>query len=102
MACLLAAAEAALAPWRLRPIDAFSTTLFGSPATRPQWLLSPTRLKQPLHKMFDAPYNCAVYSVGADVQTYTIYTQCDHCGIYDRDPAWCSLCQRLKDTKRTA
>jgi len=31
------------------------------------------------------------------MRTYTIYTQCDHCGVYDRDPKWCSLCQRTKD-----
>ena len=34
------------------------------------------------------------------MQTYTIYTQCDHCGIYDRDPQWCTLCQRPKEAKR--
>jgi hypothetical protein len=34
------------------------------------------------------------------MQTYTIYTQCDHCGIYDRNPQWCALCQRPKSAKR--
>ena len=31
------------------------------------------------------------------VQTYAGYTRCDHCGIYDRDPHWCDLCQMPKD-----
>ena len=34
------------------------------------------------------------------MRKYTIYTQCDHCGIYDRDPQWCALCQRPKEAKR--
>jgi hypothetical protein len=34
------------------------------------------------------------------MRTYTIYTQCDHCGVYDRDPQWCTLCQRSKDAKQ--
>ena len=42
-----------------------------------------------------------VYFVGIRMQTYTIYTQCDHCGIYDRDLQWCALCQRLKEAKRS-
>lgn len=36
------------------------------------------------------------------MRTYTIHTQCDHCGIYDRDPQWCALCQRPKEAKRGA
>ncbi len=27
---------------------------------------------------------------------YSIYTRCDHCGVYDRDPAWCESCGRPK------
>jgi len=34
------------------------------------------------------------------MKTYAIYTQCDHCGVYDRDPQWCALCQRPKEAKR--
>jgi hypothetical protein len=34
------------------------------------------------------------------MRTYMIYTQCDHCGVYDRDPRWCALCQRPKEAKR--
>jgi len=34
------------------------------------------------------------------MRTYTIYTQCDHCGVYDRDTQWCALCQRPKEAKR--
>jgi hypothetical protein len=34
------------------------------------------------------------------METYTIYTQCDHCGVYDRDTEWCTLCQKPKDAKR--
>ncbi len=30
-------------------------------------------------------------------KTYSIYTRCDHCGVYDRDPAWCALCGRKKE-----
>ncbi len=30
-------------------------------------------------------------------KTYAVYTRCDHCGIYDRDPDWCDLCQKRKD-----
>jgi hypothetical protein len=31
------------------------------------------------------------------MRTYTIYTQCDHCGVYDRDPKWCLLCGKRKE-----
>jgi hypothetical protein len=41
-----------------------------------------------------------IFWVGFRMQTYTIYTQCDHCGIYDRNPQWCALCQRPKEAKR--
>jgi hypothetical protein len=34
------------------------------------------------------------------MRTYTIYTQCDHCGVYDRDPQWCALCQKPKEAER--
>jgi hypothetical protein len=34
------------------------------------------------------------------MRTYTIYTQCDHCGVFDRDPQWYALCQRPKEAKR--
>jgi hypothetical protein len=34
------------------------------------------------------------------VKTYAVYTRCDHCGIYDRDPHWCDLCGRPKDLRR--
>jgi len=37
---------------------------------------------------------------GVLMRTYTIYTQCDHCGVYDRDPKWCALCQKPKEAKR--
>ena len=30
------------------------------------------------------------------MQTYAGYIRCDHCGIYDRDPHWCDLCQMPK------
>ena len=33
------------------------------------------------------------------MQTYTIYTRCDHCGVYDRDKDWCALCQKPKQAK---
>lgn len=38
--------------------------------------------------------------MGFVMQTYTIYTQCDHCGVYDRDTHWCTLCRRPKEAKR--
>jgi hypothetical protein len=31
------------------------------------------------------------------LKTYSVYTQCQHCGVYDRDPAWCDLCGRPKE-----
>ncbi len=31
------------------------------------------------------------------VQTYAVYTRCNQCGVYDRDPDWCALCARPKD-----
>jgi hypothetical protein len=31
------------------------------------------------------------------LKTYSIYTQCVHCGVYDRDPAWCDLCGKPKE-----
>jgi hypothetical protein len=31
------------------------------------------------------------------VQTYAVYTRCNQCGVYDRDPDWCALCGRHKD-----
>lgn len=31
------------------------------------------------------------------VQTYAVYTRCNQCGVYDRDPDWCALCGRPKD-----
>jgi len=34
------------------------------------------------------------------MRTYTIYTQCEHCGVYDRDPKWCALCGRPKATRQ--
>jgi hypothetical protein len=37
---------------------------------------------------------------GLSMKTYTIYTQCDHCGVYDRDNQWCALCQRPKNGSR--
>jgi hypothetical protein len=45
------------------------------------------------------PPQC-IFWVGFLMQTYTIYTQCDHCGIYDRNPQWCALCQRPKEARR--
>ena len=36
------------------------------------------------------------------MRTYTIYTQCEHCGVYDRDPQWCVLCQRPKEARQKA
>ncbi len=32
------------------------------------------------------------------LKTYSIYTQCARCGVYDRDPAWCDLCGKPKQT----
>ncbi|HEX8983961.1 MAG TPA: hypothetical protein VF767_00965 [Bryobacteraceae bacterium] len=31
------------------------------------------------------------------LQLYAIYTRCNHCGVYDRNPQWCVLCGRAKD-----
>jgi hypothetical protein len=31
------------------------------------------------------------------LQTYSVYTRCTHCGIYDNDPDWCTLCVKPKD-----
>jgi len=31
------------------------------------------------------------------LQTYSVYTRCVHCGIYDKDPRWCTLCVKPKD-----
>ncbi|HXN48785.1 MAG TPA: hypothetical protein VN893_19195 [Bryobacteraceae bacterium] len=31
------------------------------------------------------------------VQTYAVYTRCSQCGVYDRDPGWCTLCGRPKE-----
>lgn len=31
------------------------------------------------------------------LQIYSVYTRCNHCGIYDRDPRWCTLCVKPKD-----
>jgi hypothetical protein len=31
------------------------------------------------------------------VQTYAVYTRCNQCGVYDRDPGWCDLCGRPKE-----
>ncbi len=33
------------------------------------------------------------------MRTYMIYTQCEHCGVYDRDTAWCTLCQKTKQAR---
>ena len=32
------------------------------------------------------------------VQTYAVYTRCNQCGVYDRDPDWCALCARPKES----
>jgi hypothetical protein len=37
-------------------------------------------------------------SRGAAGKVYAGYTRCDHCGIYDDDPAWCDLCGKGKST----
>ncbi len=31
------------------------------------------------------------------LKTYSVYVQCPHCGVYDRDPAWCDLCGKPKE-----
>jgi hypothetical protein len=37
-----------------------------------------------------------IHERGMSPKTYAIYTRCDHCGVYDRDPNWCDLCAKPK------
>ena len=34
------------------------------------------------------------------LRTYSIYTQCEHCGVYDLDAEWCDLCGKPKSSRR--
>ncbi len=34
------------------------------------------------------------------LKTYSVYTRCEVCGVYDRDAHWCDLCGRPKDGSR--
>lgn len=34
------------------------------------------------------------------LKTYSVYTRCELCGVYDRHPYWCDLCGRPKDGSR--
>ncbi len=34
------------------------------------------------------------------LKTYSVYTRCELCGVYDSDPYWCDLCGRPKDGTR--
>ena len=53
-------------------------------------------------KRFDSQAD-PVYIAGEQfMNKYTIYTQCDHCGVYDRDPEWCTLCQKSKEARAAA
>ncbi len=36
------------------------------------------------------------------LKTYSVYTRCELCGVYDRDRYWCDLCGRPKDGSRGA
>lgn len=51
-------------------------------------------------KCFDCQAGRMYILDGFSMRTYMIYTQCDRCGVYDRDPSWCALCQRPKESRR--
>jgi hypothetical protein len=50
---------------------------------------------------FDCRFVPMYYSGGRRMRTYTIYSQCEHCGVYDRDPEWCTLCGKPKRREGT-
>lgn len=36
------------------------------------------------------------------LQAYAVYTRFIWCGIYDKDPDWCALCAKRKDSAGVA